>query len=168
MTLSRMIYKKTRWTLKAYCEMRGIAYYGLQKGYISKKNALILDRDGIAWREADNVYISGGTCASRRRVDNKMREGLENNLEECKRLLEEMHKNEEISAGKKVSALKEMPKCPLCKTRPVLFEFLGTDYKSEGYLYKCECNMALQKCDSISHAERQYHSAQSNLVKSTK
>ncbi|MGP1579423.1 MAG: hypothetical protein ACTTH5_00125 [Wolinella sp.] len=75
MKLAEMIYQKTRWTLKAYCEVRGIAYYGLQKGYVSKANAKLLERDGIAWREAENVYVSGGTCASRVLVNARPGEG---------------------------------------------------------------------------------------------
>lgn len=62
-TLAQLIYDKTRWTLKAYCEMRGIAYYALSGGYVSKANAKILESDGIDWRSASNAKVGDGTCA---------------------------------------------------------------------------------------------------------
>ena len=47
-TLAQLIYEKTRWTLKDYCEMRGIgSMMGLRGGYVSKANAKILESDGI-------------------------------------------------------------------------------------------------------------------------
>ena len=46
-TLAQLIYEKTRWTLKDYCEMRGISsIMGLRCGYVSKANAKILESDG--------------------------------------------------------------------------------------------------------------------------
>ena len=43
-TLAQLIYEKTRWTLKDYCEMRGIkSTGGLKGGYVSKANAKILE-----------------------------------------------------------------------------------------------------------------------------
>ena len=63
-TLAQLIYEKTRWRLKAYCEMRGIrTCAGLRGGYVSKANAKILEADGIEWRTAKNVKIGDGTCA---------------------------------------------------------------------------------------------------------
>ena len=63
-TLAQLIYEKTRWTLKDYCEMRGIgSMMGLRGGYVSKANAKILESDGIEWRTAKNVKIGDGTCA---------------------------------------------------------------------------------------------------------
>ena len=63
-TLAQLIYEKTRWTLKDYCEMRGIgSMMGLRGGYVSKANAKILESDGIDWRTAKNVKVGDGTCA---------------------------------------------------------------------------------------------------------
>ena len=63
-TLAQLIYEKTRWTLKDYCEMRGISsIMGLRCGYVSKANAKILESDGIEWRAAKNVRVGDGTCA---------------------------------------------------------------------------------------------------------
>ena len=63
-TLAQFIYEKTRWTLKEYCEMRGISsIMGLRCGYVSKANAKILESDGIEWRAAKNVRVGDGTCA---------------------------------------------------------------------------------------------------------
>ena len=46
-TLAQLIYEKTRWTLKDYCEMRGLSLQSLYRGYISKKARKILEKDGI-------------------------------------------------------------------------------------------------------------------------
>ncbi|WP_170020555.1 hypothetical protein [Campylobacter sp. RM16190] len=63
-TLAQLIYEKTRWTVKDYCEMRGIkSPAGLRCGYVSKDNAKILEGDGIEWRKAKNVRVGDGTCA---------------------------------------------------------------------------------------------------------
>ena len=63
-TLAQLIYEKTRWTLKDYCELRGLSsIMGLRCGYVSKANAKILESDGIEWRAAKNVRVGDGTCA---------------------------------------------------------------------------------------------------------
>lgn len=64
-TLAQMIYEKTRYALKAYCEVRGIPYGGLRSGFVSKANAKVLEADGIEWRKASNVKVGDGTCAGR-------------------------------------------------------------------------------------------------------
>lgn len=66
-TLAGLIYKKTRYMLKDYCELRGIAgsLGGLRSGYVSRANAKILDADGIEWRSASNLTIAGGSCGAR-------------------------------------------------------------------------------------------------------
>ena len=45
--IAQQIYVKTRYTLIEICEMRGLSYGSLRKGYISKKSAKILKEYGI-------------------------------------------------------------------------------------------------------------------------
>ncbi len=47
MSIAKLVKRKTKYDLKDYCEMRGLSAYSLYKGYISKKAAKILMRDGI-------------------------------------------------------------------------------------------------------------------------
>ncbi len=63
-TLAWLVYEKTRYTIKDYCELRGIAnsINGLRSGYVSKSNASILEADGIDWQSASNLKVAGGSC----------------------------------------------------------------------------------------------------------
>lgn len=47
-SLARQIKAKTKYDLKAYCEIRGLSVTSLYKGFISKKSKKILEKDGIA------------------------------------------------------------------------------------------------------------------------
>lgn len=47
-SLARQIKAKTKYDLKAYCEIRGLSVTSLYKGFISKKSKEILEKDGIA------------------------------------------------------------------------------------------------------------------------
>lgn len=46
-SLARLIKAKTKYDLKAYCEIRGLSITSLYKGYIGKKTKKILEADGI-------------------------------------------------------------------------------------------------------------------------
>ena len=47
MTLARQVKAKTKYDLKAYCEIKGLSITSLYKGYVTKKAKKILERDGI-------------------------------------------------------------------------------------------------------------------------
>ena len=47
-SLARQIKAKTKYDLKAYCEIRGLSISSLYKGFISKKSKEVLEKDGIA------------------------------------------------------------------------------------------------------------------------
>ncbi|MDR1451357.1 MAG: hypothetical protein LBI57_03370 [Helicobacteraceae bacterium] len=46
-TIGRRVREKTYYTLKSYCLLNGLSYSSLKKGFIGKKSAQILERDGI-------------------------------------------------------------------------------------------------------------------------
>ncbi|OCS23753.1 hypothetical protein CFVB10_10055, partial [Campylobacter fetus subsp. venerealis cfvB10] len=45
--IAKSVKQKTKYDLKDYCQMRGLSLSSLYKGYISKKAAKILKKDGI-------------------------------------------------------------------------------------------------------------------------
>lgn len=45
--LSKLVYDKTKCTLKGYCELRELSYDSLKKGFIGKKAKEALNSDGI-------------------------------------------------------------------------------------------------------------------------
>ncbi|MCD8212607.1 MAG: hypothetical protein LUC34_00865 [Campylobacter sp.] len=67
--LARLIYERTRLNMLEYADANNISVYALKQGYVSKKTAEIFERDGINWREARGVMVSGGTCASRVKLE---------------------------------------------------------------------------------------------------
>jgi hypothetical protein len=46
-SIADKVYEKTRYDLRAYCELRGLSHKALYHGYISRKAARVLIRDGI-------------------------------------------------------------------------------------------------------------------------
>lgn len=46
-TVAAAVRAKTLYTLKAYCELKGLSYPSLVKGYVSQSAARQLKRDGI-------------------------------------------------------------------------------------------------------------------------
>jgi hypothetical protein cfetvA_11529 len=46
-SLARQIKAKTKYDLKAYCELRGLSMTSLYKGYLTKRAKKILEKDGI-------------------------------------------------------------------------------------------------------------------------
>ena len=46
-TLARAVKQKTKYDLRAYCEINNLSLSSLYKGYISKRARKILQRDGI-------------------------------------------------------------------------------------------------------------------------
>lgn len=46
-SIAYMVYDKTRYDLRAYCELRGLSHKALYAGYVSCKAARVLARDGI-------------------------------------------------------------------------------------------------------------------------
>lgn len=73
-TLAELINEKTGFRLRDYCRERGIGYEGLSCGYVSMKNARVLDGDGIDWRSARNIKVAGGGCG-KFKVLNATKEG---------------------------------------------------------------------------------------------
>ena len=45
--ITKSVKQKTKYDLKDYCQMRGLSLSSLYNGYISKKAAKILKKDGI-------------------------------------------------------------------------------------------------------------------------
>lgn len=51
--LSKLVYDKTKCTLKGYCELNGLSYKSLKKGFIGKKSKEALNADGIEFEEIE-------------------------------------------------------------------------------------------------------------------
>lgn len=47
MSVAKLVKDKTKYDLNDYCDMRGLKVKSLYNGYISKKAAKILKKDGI-------------------------------------------------------------------------------------------------------------------------
>ena len=47
MSIAKLVKDKTKYDLKDYCDMKGLKVKSLYNGYISKKAAKILKKDGI-------------------------------------------------------------------------------------------------------------------------
>ncbi|MCI6641998.1 MULTISPECIES: hypothetical protein [Campylobacter] len=46
-TLARAVKRKTKYDLRAYCQINNLSLSSLYKGYVSKRAKKILQRDGI-------------------------------------------------------------------------------------------------------------------------
>lgn len=63
--LSKLVYDKTKCTLKGYCELRGLSYKSLKKSFIGKKAKEALTSDGIEFetmsyrnKKEDEVHVA--------------------------------------------------------------------------------------------------------------
>lgn len=53
-TLARAVKRKTKYDLRAYCQINNLSLSSLYKGYVSKRAKKILQRDGI---KVDNYVV---------------------------------------------------------------------------------------------------------------
>lgn len=49
--LSKLVYDKTKYSLIGYCELKGLSYKSLKKGFLSREAKETLKADGIDYSE---------------------------------------------------------------------------------------------------------------------
>lgn len=54
-SIADQVQRKFKTTLKWYCEKKGLSYESIKHGYISKRAAKILKRDGITIENTEKV-----------------------------------------------------------------------------------------------------------------
>lgn len=58
-TLAQAVKRKTKYDLRAYCQINNLSLSSLYKGYVSKRARKVLERDGIALNKVEHKVAGG-------------------------------------------------------------------------------------------------------------